>query len=753
MMAMRITLQQITYQLLLIKFLILIISVLSVLCAQNRNISGLVYSSQTNLALQNVNIYIVGKSIGTSSDFDGSFTLENIPNTPFDLSFKIIGYQDTTFSVKSNENQISIGKIYLTTKILHFDEIYVGAHPDLGNSQSLSSLSLSGTEMQEKMKGTLAATLSDEMGVAVSSMGQATARPVLRGYSGDRFLLTDSGMELGDVSQSSTDHAVSMDMSTAQNIEIIRGAKTLLYGSNTIAGVVDIKKNSMPEVQFDHSHLHGTTGAESGNNSAFINAVYYYPFKDNQLRISGLSRNSGNQITPKGILKNTTSQNNELFAGFSNYQNKGRTSASLELLTMDYGIPGSPEGHIEGVDIEMKKLTQKIQHHRDIKFFPNIKTFDFEQRFIKYQHSEFETNQSFASVRIRQQLFSMQGKFTGSDRVIGSLFQYRQFGAGGFYWTPDTDELNLSIYAFREKQIGDMIIQGSARYEMLIVRPESSALNMSNLEESLINEKRFHLGSSMISIFKDWEDWRVSSNLMLTQRAPGIEDMFSDGPHLGSYSYEIGQPKLGLESTQGIESSLSYKKNKFSSTLTAFKNYSPNYHLSLKMGDGYIPGADWIEWGSGSSGWLYKYQMRGIKSAISGFELDISYRTDAVAIIADYSTVYGENITSNSPLPYMPPSKSRIRFIFSEKKNISYTLQFIKAFQQDRLGEFEEPTSGYALVDLFGSYNINLSDGSHKIIFQINNIFDEVHYNHLSKIKSIMPEMGRNISIQYRFLF
>ncbi len=288
---------------------------------------------------------------------------------------------------------------------------------------------------------------------------------------------------------------------------------------------------------------------------------------------------------------------------------------------------------------------------------------------------------------------------------------------------------------------------------MLIIRPESSGLNMSNLEESLINEKRFHLGSSMISIFKNWDHWNVSSNFMLTQRAPGIEDMFSDGPHLGSYSYEIGQPKLGLESTQGIESSLGYKKNKFSSTMTVFKNYSPNYHLSSKMGDGYVPGADWIEWGSGSSGWLYKYQMRGIKSTISGFELDISYRTDAVAIIADYSTVHGENVTSNNPLPYMPPSKSRIRFIFSEKKNISYTLQIIKAFQQDRLGEFEEPTSGYTLVDLFGSYNINLSDGSHKIIFQVNNVFDEVHYNHLSKIKSIMPEMGRNISIQYRFLF
>ncbi|MEC9436682.1 MAG: carboxypeptidase-like regulatory domain-containing protein, partial [Candidatus Neomarinimicrobiota bacterium] len=404
MMVMLITPQQITYQLPLIKFLLPTISALSLLCAQGRYVSGSVYSSQTNLTLQNVNIYIVGTNNGTSSNFDGSFTLENIPDTPFELSFRIIGYQDTTFDIRSKENQINIGKIYLRTKILHFDEIYVGAHPDLSNSRSLSSLSLSGTEMQEKMKGTLAATLSDEMGIAVSSMGQATARPVLRGYSGDRFLLTDSGMELGDVSQSSTDHAVSMDMSTAQNIEIIRGAKTLLYGSNTIAGVVDIKKNSMPEVQFDHSHIHGTTGAESGNNSSFINAVYYYPFKDNQLRVSGLSRNSGNQITPKGILQNTSSRNSELFAGFSNYQDNGRSSISLELLTMDYGIPGSPEGHIEGVDIEMKKLTQKIQYHRDIKFFPNIKTFDLEQRLIRYQHSEFETNQSFASVRIRQQL-------------------------------------------------------------------------------------------------------------------------------------------------------------------------------------------------------------------------------------------------------------------------------------------------------------------------------------------------------------
>ena len=139
---------------------------------------------------------------------------------------------------------------------MHFNEISVGAHPELEGSKTISTISLSGSEMHEKMKGTLAATLSDEMGVEVGSMGQATSRPVLRGYSGDRFLMTDGGLKLGDLSQTSADHAVSMDMTTAQSIEVIRGAKSLIYGSNAIAGVIDIDKNSMPEVKFDHSHFH-----------------------------------------------------------------------------------------------------------------------------------------------------------------------------------------------------------------------------------------------------------------------------------------------------------------------------------------------------------------------------------------------------------------------------------------------------------------------------------------------------------------
>tara|TARA_B100001996_G_scaffold63978_2_gene46020 strand:+ start:10131 stop:12311 length:2181 start_codon:yes stop_codon:yes gene_type:complete len=726
---------------------------LSISYAQNRKISGFVYSRQTNSSIENVNVFISGESIGASSAIDGSFYLDNIPDARFELSLSIIGYQDTVITIESMDSQINLGRLYLNLSVLDFEEINVAAHPELGNAQSLSNISLSGSAIQEKTKGTLAATLENETGVATTSMGQATARPILRGYGGDRFLLTDSGLELGDLSQTSGDHAVSIDMSSAQSVNIIRGAKALLYGSNTIAGVIDIKKNSLPELQFDRPHLHGVLGGATGDNSSFTNTVYHYPFKNNQVTVSALLRNTKEQMTPKGVLKNTSSFNNGFFAGLANYNSRGRTNISLESLTMDYGIPGSPEGHIDGVDIEMEKITQKFEYHRDIEFFPNLKTFDFEQRFIKYEHQEYEAKKSFAAVDLGQQIFSLQGRLTGTDRSIGSLIQYRKFIAGGFYWTPNTDEINLSLFGFREKEFNGITIQASSRFEFLAVKPEISNFSSVNIVQEQIKERNFYYGSYALGVFKNWQNWKMSSNVMLLQRAPGIEDLFSDGPHLGSYSYEIGEPNLGLELTQGIEASLSYQKNRLASTLTAYSNYSPNFHLSSKIGDGYVPGSDWIEWGSGSSGWLYKYKMRGLKTRIYGIEFDINYKADYVMISVDYSTVIGNNISEGIPLPYIPPSKSRIKFIFEEIKNFTPTLQITQAFSQNRLGEFEQPTNGYTLIDLFGSYDLNVGNGSHKIIFQFNNILDEIHYNHLSKIKTIMPEMGRSVSIQYRFLF
>ncbi len=203
-----------------------------------------------------MNVYISDLELGSATDETGRFIIDNVPFERILLEISSIGYRDTSFVYDINREKFDVGEIFLEPEIIHFEEINVEIHTDLNPSKSPSGAVLAGKEMQEKMAGSIAQTLQNEMNVAFQSMGQGTTRPVLRGYSGDRFLMTENGTEIGDLSQTSVDHAVSMDLGGVEQIEIVRGPRTLLFGSNTISGVIDIKKNTIPVVEFDHMHIY-----------------------------------------------------------------------------------------------------------------------------------------------------------------------------------------------------------------------------------------------------------------------------------------------------------------------------------------------------------------------------------------------------------------------------------------------------------------------------------------------------------------
>ena len=259
MMAMQITHQQITFRLLLNKLTLIIIFCacsmpMHFLHAQNAKLSGILLSSKSSEPLADANVYVKNLKLGSATDLNGQFSINNLPLNNIELEISIVGYRDTTLVILIDKSIVNIGKILLDPEVLHFEEIKVEVHSDLDPTSSLSSFSMSGKKIQENMKGSIAQTLQNEMSVAIQSMGQGTTRPILRGYSGDRFLITENGFEVGDLSQTSVDHALSMDLGGVEEIEIIRGPRALLFGSNTISGVIDVEKNSIPEIEFDHLH-------------------------------------------------------------------------------------------------------------------------------------------------------------------------------------------------------------------------------------------------------------------------------------------------------------------------------------------------------------------------------------------------------------------------------------------------------------------------------------------------------------------
>ena len=748
---MQITLRLITFQLPSIK-IIQYCTILSLLWAQDGYITGVIVS-EDQTPIHGANIFSETLDIGTISQVDGRFTLSKVSQNKLSLTISMIGFKEVKNTIIMDGLSYDLGKVIMVKDTIKLNQIDVEAHHELRPHNFASNVEFYGKEYHENLKSTLATTLEKQTGLSIQSMGQATAKPVLRGYSGDRFLLTENGVTIGDLSNTSIDHAISVNMASFNNVRIIRGPESLLFGSNTIGGVIDVSRQSNLDLRFKKLSFLSLVGTESSNNGAFGNFTLYLPINEqHQLRLSLLERYSDNQNSPVGVLDNTDLSNNELAVSYSYFGKSQRSTLSYEQTKMDYGIPGSPEGHIDGVDIKMSKSSQKFNYHKDISLL-NFLTFDLDQRFINYNHSEFVKDAASPSVSMGQKIFSLQGKFTGKQLTVGSLFQYRDFKAGGFYWTPDTEEIRMSLFGLFQKNIKDLILQISSRVEYLSVIPETSFLFLSNLNDTEVINREFTILSGAVGLFRSWNNWELSFVTMITGRTPDLDELYSDGPHLGTYSYEIGQPNLDLERTINFEASLEHKTPKSQMRFTGYQNFSPNFHISTALGTGYEPGADWIEWGSGSSGWLYKYQMKGLRAQIYGFESDLRYQLNNLIYFGgSISVTRGDNLSQNRALEYMPPDKVQFSTEF-DLNPLSVSLNLKKVFPQTRLGEFETKTDGFFIMNLNGSYTIQSSKISHKFIFQLDNIFNEVYYNHLSRIKTIMPEKGRSVNIQYRLVF
>ena len=714
------------------------------------SVKGIILDKTNQEPIAGVNIIIENDDNGTSSDNEGRFSIELKAPSENKLVFTMIGFKDTSVVIdQTNYNQTI--KVLLNPKAIKMNAVTVHSHKESNQSKAPSSITMVGNKLEKNIINDLATTLSGESGIAIRSSGQATQRPILRGYSGDRFLITSDGFELGDMSNTTADHAVSMEISTADGVEVMRGPETLVYGSNTIAGIINIITPFKNPKKLSSTNYKLLFGHESSNQSNLIGSDINIPLKNYQFSMSFNDRSANNQSSPVGILENTALDKNDLTLGLTKFGEKDLISVEFKNFTMDYGIPGSPEGHINGVDLALKNKTQKLKYHSDINFM-SFNILDLEQGYVRYGHKEFVKGSDYASVDLRQDIIYLNAMLTSKNLKIGANFQNRDYFTKGFIWTPNTNEMKFSLFGVHTKNLTNKKFQLSGRVEYRSINPSADDTFFSNIDADDVRKRDYLLASFGASAQKNWDNISIYNHLLFTSRAPRIEDLYSDGPHLGTYSYEIGEPNLEQENTIGFENTTSFSGNKYELKFTSYINYSNNFHILQKEGDGYEPGATWIEWGSGSAGWLYKYKLYGKETLIQGLEPSTKLNLKYFNLLANASICRGINLEDDKPLAYIPPDLLRIQI----EKRVSFlnnTIEAIFVSDQNKLGEFEYPTDGYRLLNYNCSYTFSKNENVHQIIFQVTNILDETYYNHLSKIKMIMPEPGRGINLRYKVNF
>ncbi|MBD3216684.1 MAG: TonB-dependent receptor [candidate division Zixibacteria bacterium] len=707
---------------------------------------GIVIDIETNEPVDNAIVEIAGQNLQTKTDTGGLFSFSGLAAGEYDLKIFRIGYKDKAIQIDYNPNEDKKIAVYVFPKAIEASPVIVTGERNGTRFEELSELSdvLGGRELQKELGHTIASTLKNETGLAMRSMGPAPARPVIRGLGGDRVLISEDGNKTTDLSATSPDHAVTIEPFTLERLEVIRGPKVLTKTSTTIGGIVNVVRNEIPtEI---HDNIYGTLGAygESANDGSLGSFIAEVPINPLAIRMEMSRRQSADLDTPEGALDNSDAENLDYSLGTGYIGNSGYIGGSYRYFDLEYGIPGGFVGaHPNGVRIDMLKrqFNLKARYHLNHDTYNSIET---HLSRAYYRHKEFESNGSIGSeFKVINYLgyanlkHSDLGVFDNGN--FGLSFEYRDYDIGGFVFNPPTKSLNLAAYLYETFRLDKFSFEAALRYDYNSVNPEEDDPDS---EIGYIRERTFNTFSASVSALYDFsESFATGATLSKSSRAPTIEELFSEGPHLAAYSYETGNPDLESESGIGSELFAYYKSDRFYFMSTIFYDRLSDYIIQRNTGE--------INYAT----FLPVYASSSVSARLYGAESQIELKfTDHLSLSNSISYTRGEFEDNDAPLPQIPPLKGQAEIKYANDRfGLGLSAQW--AARQDRVDEFEEPTAGYVVYGSYFQYQLSTSGTIHSITLNFDNILDTPYRNHLSRIKSILPEAGRNIRLTYKMFF
>ena len=739
----------------LLFFILLTFSPLQINAQQ---LKGVVMDAETLEPVPFVYVHLEEIERITNGDREGSFQFQNIPEGDYTLAIHRIGYKDYHSTVTITTGEESFIEIKLEPVSFTSDEITVVSEQERGIGAHLehASIKISGEALRRNLGTTLSETLLNEPGFSERSLGSASGRPVIRGLGGERVLILQDGNRSGDVSSQSADHAVSIDPGGAEEIEIARGPAALAYGANAIGGVVNVVSNQIPNSLPASVYGEASIQGQSVNGEGAATFDLSLPVNNFAIHADINGRTGGDFSSPEGDIINSGLQNTHSTVGASYISNKGFAGASASMYLSDYGIPPDPfGGHPNGVNIEMRKYQYDIRAQRSLDH-PVFRLAEARYSFVNYNHKEIESSgvlgTEFGKLTGTLSL-KVQNRdwFIFSQGSLGLWGEYQDYAVRGAR-TPDSNQYIGAAYLIQEGDAGKLHFEIGSRFEYVVSSPKEERTSPRIGE---IRQREFTgLANSASVSLNAAKNLYIGTTAMHSFRAPSLEELFSEGPHLAAYSFEIGSPDLDPERGVGLELFLRYDSDHFSAEVAGYQNRFSNYLYARDTGEQSI-----------SDPSLNNYQFVGENALFTGIELSSDIQlTRAVRLGGTFSYTRAERDLTpleqelqqtdreTVPLPMIPPLNGSF---FIEYNNRAFTAntRFILSDKQTRLGEFETRTEAYELLNASLQYRFSTDRLLHTISLNGKNLLNTTYRNHLSRIKEVFPAPGRNISLLYKVYF
>ncbi len=640
---------------------------------------------------------------------------------------------------------------------------------------------LNGRELSLRRENTLAETLNGIPGVSNSSFGPSVGRPVIRGMDSDRIRILQNGINNLDASNLSFDHGVSIDPLIIEQIDVIRGPATLLYGGGAVGGVVNAIDHRIPkeklegitgrgEVRYGGANLEQSNAAVvdvgTGN---FVMHFDAYNRDSKNLRIPGnaVSRRlestgywdkDHEEYKPyptdhgRGRLLNSQSETRGGAIGASMIFDRGYAGVSYAKHQTNYGSIVKPV--VIDMDSDRFDFASEI---RDLgTFFERAK---FKAAYTDYLHHEKEGSEihtTFKNKGINGTFELTHVPLFGLKGVIGTQFDNGRFDALGHEaFVPNSKTNSQSVYVYEELPLNQHKVTFGLRHGKHNVASQGGGEYEADENEYHFGDpatKKFNTNNAAIGgLYALNDQWSLTGNITHNERAPSYFELFAKGMHVATATYEQGDAGLRKERSNGLDGQIRWKAGEDSLTVGAYYTNFSNF-IGLLSTD------ETGEAHDHDHGDTYPKisQFTGIKAVFKGVELEgKTMLTENLQFNLRGDYVDAQDKTNGGYVPRIAPLKlgTGLKYEFN---SFGARLDVLHAFRQDRVatnynyeGGKELITDSYTNVSMMATYKLP-TQYNLEAFTRANNLLDEEIREHTSFLKDIAPMGGRSLMIGLR---
>ncbi|KDA53825.1 hypothetical protein EG19_02310 [Thermoanaerobaculum aquaticum] len=683
-------------------------------------------------AVADAEVTIVGMPFRARTNSQGQARLEGLKPGRY-----LVQATTPTGETASQEQAVTPGgELFLVLQVqpatFHEEVLVSAAHPEKMTETARPVSVLTGDTLLLAAQPSLGETLREQPGVTASFYAPGASRPLLRGQGGDRVRILQSGLDVGDASDTSPDHGVALTPFGLDRVEVLRGPAALLYGTETLGGVVNTVGGPVPQSPAD-APLLGQTWWSVGSNGwqRALAANLQGQRGAWSWQATGSSQRQNDYRSAWGKVKNSFADSDDASIGLARFTDGGFLGVGFDRHQSTYGSPVEENVHVA-------LFRQRWEARGELPLsWGALTRVRFGVAQVDYHHQEYEGDEVGTRVQNQQTSARLElhhDAIFGFSGILGWEGQSRDLQVKGEEsYLPHTQSQKAAVFLWEHGDAGRVHWELGARWDHVRHDPRGENPRRGFDFASLTTSATFKLSDNL----------KLYASLGYTGKAPNPEELYSHGPHAATGLFEVGDDRLQLERNRHGEVGVRWSIARHSLQLNLFRAEVANFTFQNLTGEvvedlpvAVFRQADARFWGAELSG---HWDLLTDPAS----HLELTYGGDMVR---------GELQGRGGNLPRIPPARLFARLEWHvDPWNLRLGLQRVLA--ATRISQWETLTPGYTLVDAAVGFRLAGQRTAHILWLQGANLTDAKALNHTSFFKEKSPLPGRNVSVRYQLVF